>query len=91
MDKALGDTETSPTCPFPPGVSSYSINNMKGEGVKCQKRCAVKWEGSVRSREKAICLVSDALSLTLSFCGFSEEWKQKMSHQRKMFSKQHQE
>lgn len=39
VHKALGNTEMRLTCPFPPGVSSGSINNKKVEG-KCHKRCA---------------------------------------------------
>lgn len=39
VDKAQGDIEVSFTCPFPPGVSGYNINN-KNRGVKCHKRCA---------------------------------------------------
>lgn len=37
-DKALGDAEMSLVCPFPPGVSSYSMNNKKAAGVKCHNR-----------------------------------------------------
>lgn len=37
-DKALGDTQMSLVCPFPPGVSSYSINNKKAASVKCHKK-----------------------------------------------------
>lgn len=47
VDKALGDTEMSLACPFPGGVSSYSINNKKAEGVKCHKRRAGKVLGEL--------------------------------------------
>lgn len=62
VDKALGDTEMSLVCPFPPGVSSYNINNKKVEGVKCHKICAREVLRSVRSTEKAIQPGSVALS-----------------------------
>lgn len=71
VDKALRDTEMSLTCPFPPEVSSYSINNKKVEGVRCHEICAGEVLRSIENTEKVIHLDSGALTLTLSFCGFS--------------------
>ena len=70
VDKALGDTEMSLACPFPGGVSSYSINNKKAEGVKCHKRGAGKVLGECSELREGICPGSVAPSSALPFCGF---------------------
>lgn len=71
VDKALGDTEMSLVCPFPGGVSSYSINNKKAEGVKCHKGWAGEMLGEHSELREGICPGSVALTLAVPFCGFS--------------------